>query len=99
MDEILKELQELKNMTLLASKKALTTDDAVRLTGLSKSHVYKMCCYHKIPHYKSGGGKHTFFDRDELNAWMLHRRIKTADELETEAATHIVTKRNKGGRK
>jgi len=88
---ILAELQELKNLTLLGAKQALTMTDAALLTGLSKSHLYKLVCYRRIPHFKSNGGKLTYFDKDELNSWMLQRRIKTSSELETEAATYVVT--------
>ena len=88
---ILKELQELKNLTLLAAKTALTTSDATHFTGLSRSHLYKLCCYKKIPHYKSSGGKYTFFDKNELTTWMLHRRIVTDAELENVAVNYIVT--------
>jgi len=95
MDEVLKELQELKNLTLLGTKRALNMDDAVLFTGLSRSHLYKLCCYHKIEHWKSNGGKHTYFDKSELTAWMLHRRIKTDDELAAEAANHCISSRPK----
>ena len=96
MDEVLKELKELKNMALLGAKQVLTMGEAALLTGLSRSHLYKLCCYKKIPHWKAdGGGKYTYFDRSELNAWMLGNRIKTNDELETEAVTRIVTGKSK----
>jgi excisionase family DNA binding protein len=88
---ILSELQEIKQLTLLGVKQALTMSDASLLTGLSKSHLYKLVCYKKIPHYKSQGGKLTYFDKDELNGWMLQRRVKTSDELETEAISYTVT--------
>ena len=71
MDILLKELQELKNLTLLGAKQALTMSDAALLTGLSKSHLYKLVCFRQIPYYKSNGGKLTYFDKDELNRWML----------------------------
>ena len=90
MDEVLKELQELKNLTLLGTKRALNMDDAVLFTGLSRSHLYKICGFRKIGYYKSNGGKYTYFDKSELTDWMLHRRVKTTDELETEAANYIV---------
>ena len=96
-DIILSELQELKKLTVLAAKKALTMSDAALLTGLSKSHLYKECCAKKIPHWKSDGGKLTYFDKDELNGWMLQHRVKTNAELETEAANYIVTGKRKAG--
>jgi len=92
MQIILNELQELKKLTLLGAKKALTMSDAALLTGLSKSHIYKMVCAKQIPYYKSQGGKLTYFDRDELNRWLLQHRVKTNDEIETEAANYIIRK-------
>jgi excisionase family DNA binding protein len=70
--------------------------DASLLTGLSKSHLYKLVCYKKIPHYKSDGGKLTFFDKSDLEAWQLQHRVKTADELKAEAENYCVTGK-KGG--
>jgi excisionase family DNA binding protein len=94
--EIKSEFQELKNLTLLGVKQALTMSDCALLTGLSKSHLYKLVCTKKIPYYKSQGGKLTYFDKDEVNTWMLQLRVKTVSELETEAANYIVTGK-KGG--
>ena len=95
-DLIFKELQELKNLTLLGAKQVLTMDDTALLTGLSKSYLYKMVMKKQIPYYKSRGGKLTYFDRNEVNAWMLSNRIKTTDELESEAATYVVTNKRGG---
>ena len=94
--EILSELQELKKLTVLSAKKALTMSDVALLTGLSKSHLYKLCCSKKIPYYKGNGGKFTYFDKSEVEAWMLKNRVKTVEELETEAANYIVTGKRKG---
>ena len=99
MNEILElknELQELKKLTVLSAKQALTMSDAALLTGLSKSSLYKECCKKTIPHWKSDGGKLTYFDKDELNAWMLQHRVKTVDEVESEATNYIVTGKRKG---
>jgi excisionase family DNA binding protein len=97
--KILSELQEIKNLTLLGAKKALTMTDASLLTGLSKSHLYKLVCGKKTPYYKSDGGKLTYFEKDELNRWLLQNRVKTSGEIEAEAATYVVTKSRKGGKK
>jgi len=97
---ILSELQELKKLTVLSAKQALTMSDTALLTGLSKSTLYKLVCSRQIPYYKSQGGKLTYFDKDEVNSWMLQHRVKTADELETEAITYTVTGKHskKGGK-
>jgi len=91
--QLLNELQKIRELTLLGIKKALTMTDASLLTGLSKSHLYKLVCAKKIPYYKSQGGKLTYFDRRELEAWMLSGRIKTNAELEQEAADFLVAGR------
>jgi len=86
MDEILKELRELKILATLFVKQALTMNDASLFTGLSKSQLYKLVSLKKIPHYKNAGGKLIFFDKDELTEWMLQNRVKTKKEVESEAA-------------
>ena len=96
---ILKELQEIKEFAALAAKTALSVEEAEVFTNLSKSTIYKLCHLKKIPHWKGAGGKYTFFRKDELEKWMLHRRVKTTDELETEAANYIVTGNVKRGRR
>ena len=90
-EKVLNELQEIKQLTLLGAKKALTMSDCALLTGLSKSHLYKLVCRKAIPYYKSDGGKLTYFDKSEVEAWQLQNRVKTSSELETEAANYIVT--------
>jgi len=94
--EVLIKLQEIMIYTLLSAKTALTMDDASLLTGLSKSHLYKLVCRKSIPYYKSMGGKLTYFSKDELNSWMLNHKVKTSDELETAAANYIVGVKRKG---
>jgi excisionase family DNA binding protein len=95
--QILVQLQELKNLTLLGAKQVLTMGDAALLMGMSKSHLYKMVCSKKVPYYKSPGGKLTYFDKGELTSWMLSHRVKTADEVEQEAVAHVVIGQAKKG--
>ena len=75
----------------------LTMSDAALLTGLSKSHLYKLGCSKKIPYYKGDGGKLTFFDKDEINAWLKQNRVATNDEAQVQAVNYVVTGKMKGG--
>lgn len=84
------EFLELKRLILFGAKQALTMSDAALLTGLSKSYLYKLCHRKSIPHWKSDGGKTTYFSKDELNSWMLKHRVKTLSELEEEATTYVM---------
>ena len=96
---ILDELKEIKQFTLLGAKTAITMSDCSLLTGLSKSTLYKLVCLKNIPYYKGQGGKITYFDKDELTAWMLQNRVATSSELATTAAEYAATQTKKGGMK
>ena len=92
MNEILKALQEIKQLTLLQAKKVLEMDDAVLLTGLSKARLYALTSAHKIPFYKSPEGRCIYFDRAELEAWMLSRRFDSQADLERKAEEYCKRK-------
>ncbi len=81
---------------LSVSKTVLNLDDVCKLTGLSKSHLYKLTMASKIPHYKQS--KHLYFDRLEIEAWLKENRIKTADEIDQEAATYVALGKKGGAR-
>lgn len=92
------QLNRIEQLTLLGAKNVLTTEDAVLLTGMSKSHLYKLTCGQKIPHYKPNG-KQIYFDRSELESWLKQNRVQTLDEVEGEAISHLLNLRNKKGGK
>ena len=79
-------LRNIENLLSL-SKKVLNLDEVCNLTGLSKSHIYKLTCWGKIPFYKQS--KHLYFDRVEVESWLKSNRFKSSDELEKEAATYV----------
>lgn len=95
MEEVFEKLNRIEYYCLLAAKNVLTLDDAAVLTGLSKSHLYKLTCSHNVPHYKPGG-KMIYFDRVELENWLKQNRVASDDELEKTAVTYLVTGK-KGG--
>ena len=97
MDEVLKELQELKQLAVLGAKTALTMNDVVLLTGLSKSHLYKLVWSKKIPYYKSDGGKMTYFNKQEIEDWLLAYRVPTEDEHKQKVLDDCATNKPKKG--
>ena len=86
----MKALDEIKRYTLLAAKTVLTLDDVVLLTGLSKSHLYRLTCTRKIPFFKKG--KCCFFDKNEVEQWMKQNRVSTTQEAESGAIKYILDK-------
>lgn len=91
--QILEELRDIKRYTPLQAKTVVDLDDACLLTGLSKSRLYALTSGGKIPYHKSPGGRNVYFDRKELDEWMLSRRFATDEELEGLAVLH--TRRKK----
>lgn len=96
MEEIKNQLDRIERNSLLSAKNVLCFDDVVLLTGLSKSHLYKLTCSHQIPFYKPNG-KQLYFDRAEIEAWMKQNRVATKEEIDQAATNYIVTGRIKKG--
>lgn len=96
-EKILMRLDAIERYALLGAKQVLTIEDVALLTGLSKSHLYKLTCTRQIPHYKPNS-KQMYFDRAEIEDWMRQNRVNTTSEAEQEAARYVVTGK-KGGRK
>jgi excisionase family DNA binding protein len=93
-EERLRNIENLLNL----SKTVLTLDDLCLLTGLSKSHLYKLTCWGKIPYYKTNQGKRLYFDRSEIENWMKSTRFKTVDQIEKDVANDLLLHK-RGGRK
>ncbi len=87
--EIIRRLECIERYSLLAAKNVLNFDDVAALTGLSKSHLYKLTCTRQIPHYKPSG-KMVYFDRAEVEAWMKQNRVNTEAEAEQQAISHVL---------
>lgn len=91
-EEFKNQLDRIERFTLLSAKNVLCFDDVALLTGLSKSHLYKLTCSHQIPHYKPNG-KQLYFDRIEIENWMKQNRIATVQEIDQKATNYLVTGR------
>lgn len=89
-EDIKNQLDRIERYSLLAAKNVLCFDDVTLLTGLSKSHLYKLTCSHQIPHYKPNG-KQIYFDRIELESWMKQNKVSSNQELAQKATNYIVT--------
>jgi len=77
-------------------KQVLTSDEAAKYLGVSKSALYKWCMLRQIPHFKSPTGKLIYFNRCEIEAWMQSQKVATDEELSGQAASYSLNK--KGGR-
>lgn len=78
--------------TLFCTKEVLTSDEAARYMGISKSYLYKLTMRGEIPHYKPMG-KMCYFNRTELEAWLQQNRCATTTEINDRANRYAM----KGG--
>ncbi len=90
-DLITARLDTIERYTLLGAKNVLNLDDVSMLTGLSKSHLYKLTSSKQIPHYKPNT-KSMYFDRTEIEEWMKQNRVQTQAEAEQQAISYVVEK-------
>lgn len=80
---------------ILSQKNVLTFPEAARYTGFSRSYLYKLTSLEKIP-FSKPAGKMIFFDRVELEKWLLNNQT-IHEQIENAAATYVTLNR-KGGR-
>lgn len=80
---------------LLSQKVVLNFNEAAAYTSLSKSYLYKLTSSAGIPCYKPQG-KQIYFNKQELDQWLLQNRKATANELESQAATFVTLQKGRG---
>jgi len=84
MDDILERLKsierKLEELAVL-NKETLTLKEAAKYLDLSCSHLYKLTYSKQIPHYKPRG-KQVYFEKRELDKWLLQNRQATKAEME-----------------
>lgn len=83
---------EILTKAILSNKQTLSIEEAAFYATLSVSYLYKLTSTQQIPHFKPRG-KMVYFDRSELDSWLRQNRVKTTDEIESEAVKHL----RKGG--
>lgn len=94
MEEIQKVADLITANTIFCTKEVLTSDEAAKYMGVSKSYLYKLTMRQAIPHYKPMG-KMCYFNRAELEAWLQANRVATTNEISQKAQAYCM---KKGGR-
>lgn len=94
MEEILKRLEIIEKHVLdqnIILKNVLNFNEACKYLELSQSHLYKLTSAGSIPHYKPNGKK-LYFNRAELEEWLLRNRNTTQEEIDKQAANYLIKK-------
>jgi excisionase family DNA binding protein len=93
-DLIFQKLESIEQMLTeqnILRKDVLTFNETAIYLGVSHSHLYKMTSTGVIPSYKPNGKK-LYFNRHELDAWLLSNKQYSQDEIEQEAANYLIKK-------
>lgn len=85
-------LSNIENL-LIGTKQVLNFDEVATYTGLSKSYLYKLTSTGQIPHYKPRS-KMCYFNKIEVDNWLLQNRVTPANELETKATHYVSLKKD-----
>lgn len=91
-EDIIQITDLITDKTLFCTKEVLTSDEAARYMGISKSYLYKLTMRQQIPHYKPMG-KMCYFNRAELEGWLQNNRVATVEEINERASNYCL----KGG--
>lgn len=95
MKEDLKQVADMVAADLLfCSKNVLTAAEVARYMGISQSYLYKLTSRGEIPHYKPNG-KLCYFNRAELEQWLMRNRAATQSEISEQANLYCM---KQGGR-
>ena len=86
--ELDERLSRIENM-LLSQKTVLNFEEASVYTGLSKSHLYKLTSTGGVPCYKPTGKK-LYFNKEELDEWMLRNKKLSQDEIDDKAENFLM---------
>ena len=87
----LKQIHDKLDQLLAASKNVLTIQDIAGITGWSKSYIYKLTSKGILPFYKPNS-KTIFFERNEIEQWLLRNRNTTVEEMEDQADDFVNSK-------
>ena len=75
----------------MLKKEVLSFNEAAIYLEVSHSHLYKMTSTGVIPSYNPNGKK-LYFNRKELDSWLLSNRQSSQEEIEQQAANYLIKK-------
>jgi len=81
---------------LSQNKKVLNVDDLAEYTGLSKSKIYKLTQLRLIPMGNNQHIRQKFFNKNEIDAWLLGEPILSDEVLEQKFSKQLLRNRKRG---
>ena len=81
--KIYNSLEELKALIVVQNAEFIDLDEAAKYLRLKKSYLYNLVHRKEVPFYKPNGKK-IYFNKLELNNWIISSKVKTINEVEEE---------------
>ena len=91
-DVILKKLNQLEILIVSTAKQILTVEDLINYTGFSRSYIYKLVHKNVISYYKPNG-KTLFFQKNEIDEWLLKNKNQSDSQIEAKAQDYIFSRK------
>lgn len=85
------QLQRIEKLLSVQNAEPMDFKSACEYLNISKSFLYKLTSKNQIPYYKPTG-KLLYFEKSELNKWLLSKRTKPESEIEQEADQILLKK-------
>lgn len=85
---MIQKLESIERMLMeqnMLQKEVLNFNEAAIYLEVSHSHLYKLTSTGTIPAYKPNGKK-LYFNREELNKWLLSNRQASISDIEEEVS-------------
>lgn len=80
---LFEKMQQIEERFLKANKKVLNLRETAELTGFTIQHLRKLLSKRVIPFYQPTG-KTIFFNREEVEAWLLSGKRESNEEVDAE---------------
>lgn len=81
---IIDKLNKLETLLVSSVKQILTVEDLINYTGFSRSYIYKLVHKNIIP-YSKPNGKTLFFQKNEIDSFLLQNKSASVSQLEQKA--------------
>ena len=91
---ILEKLDYLEQLIQNTNKEILSVEELKKYTGFKKSYIYHLVHQNKIP-YSKPNGKYLFFERSEIDQWLLKNKSISQDQILENARKYALKNRNR----
>jgi len=89
---ILEKLDYLEQLIIANHKEILSVEELEKYTGFKKSYIYHLVHFSKIP-YSKPNGKYLFFQKSEINEWLLKNKYLSDDQIQEKARKYVLKKK------